>query len=73
MAKRRLLRERLSMVFAGLLVTAMVVTFYRILVSCHGPPLELRIVAVTVRHMWATVCSASRLEWRARSPLLTDG
>jgi hypothetical protein len=33
MAKRRLLRERISMVFAGLLVTAMVVTFYRILVS----------------------------------------
>jgi hypothetical protein len=33
MAKRRLFRERLSMVFAGLLVTAMVVTFYRILVS----------------------------------------
>jgi len=33
MAKRRLLRERLSMVFAGLFVTAMVVTFYRILVS----------------------------------------
>jgi hypothetical protein len=33
MAKRRLLRERISMIFAGLLVTAMVVTFYRILVS----------------------------------------
>jgi hypothetical protein len=33
MAKRRLLRERLSMVFAGLLVTGMVMTFYRILVS----------------------------------------
>jgi hypothetical protein len=33
MAKRRLLRERVSMVFAGLFVTALVVTFYRILVS----------------------------------------
>ena len=33
MAKRRLLRERLSMVLAGLFVTAMVVTFYRILAS----------------------------------------
>lgn len=33
MAKRRLLRERLSMVFAFAAVTAMVVTFYRILVS----------------------------------------
>jgi hypothetical protein len=33
MAKRRLLRERVSMVFAGVFVTALVVTFYRILVS----------------------------------------
>jgi hypothetical protein len=33
MAKRRLLRERISMVLACCLVTAMVVTFYRILVS----------------------------------------
>jgi hypothetical protein len=33
MAKRRLLRERISMVLAGLFVTAMVATFYRILVS----------------------------------------
>jgi hypothetical protein len=32
-AKRRLLIERISMVFAGVLVTAMVVTFYRILSS----------------------------------------
>ena len=33
MAKRRLLRERLSMVFAGVFVTVMVMAFYRILVS----------------------------------------
>jgi hypothetical protein len=33
LAKRRLLRERISMIFAGAIVTAMVVTFYRILVS----------------------------------------
>ena len=33
MAKRRLFRERVSMVFAFAAVTAMVVTFYRILVS----------------------------------------
>ena len=33
MAKRRLLRERLSMLFASLLVAAMVATFYRILVT----------------------------------------
>lgn len=32
-AKRRLLRERLSMAFAGAVVTAMVATFYRILMS----------------------------------------
>jgi hypothetical protein len=32
-ARRRLRRERLSMVFAGAFVTAMVVTFYRILTS----------------------------------------
>jgi hypothetical protein len=34
MAKRRLLRERLSLVFAGVFVTVMVMAFYRILVSC---------------------------------------
>jgi len=32
-AKRRLFRERVSMIFACVAVTAMVVTFYRILVS----------------------------------------
>jgi hypothetical protein len=33
LAKRRLLRERVSIIFAGAVVTAMVLTFYRILVS----------------------------------------
>jgi small neutral amino acid transporter SnatA (MarC family) len=33
MAKRRQLRERISMILAGAIVVAMVVTFYRILVS----------------------------------------
>ena len=33
MARRRLIRERVSMICAGVLVTAMVVTFYRILAS----------------------------------------
>jgi hypothetical protein len=32
-ARRRQFRERVSVIFAGVLVTAMVVTFYRILVS----------------------------------------
>jgi hypothetical protein len=32
-AKRRQLRERISIIFAGIVVTAMVVTFYSILVS----------------------------------------
>ena len=32
-AKRRQIRERISIIFAGLVVTAMVVTFYKILVS----------------------------------------
>ena len=31
LAKRRVFRERVSILFAGVLVTAMVVTFYRIL------------------------------------------
>jgi hypothetical protein len=33
LAKRRQLRERVSMIFAGVIVTAMVVTFYRILIG----------------------------------------
>jgi hypothetical protein len=33
MARRRQFRERVSMIFAGAILTAMVVTFYRILVS----------------------------------------
>jgi hypothetical protein len=32
LAKRRQFRERVSMIFAGVFVTAMVATFYRILV-----------------------------------------
>jgi hypothetical protein len=32
-ARRRLIRERISMICAGAIVTAMVVTFYRILTS----------------------------------------
>jgi len=33
MARRRLIRERVSMICAGAIVTAMMVTFYRILAS----------------------------------------
>jgi len=33
MARRRQFRERVSMIFAGVFFTAMVVTFYRILVG----------------------------------------
>ena len=33
MSKRRKIRERISMVFAGVIFTAMFATFYRILVS----------------------------------------
>jgi hypothetical protein len=33
MARRRLFRERASVIFAGVVVIAMVVTFYRILAS----------------------------------------
>jgi hypothetical protein len=32
-ARRRQLRERISIIFAGIVVTVMVVTFYSILVS----------------------------------------
>jgi hypothetical protein len=33
MARRRVIREWVSMIFTGVVVTAMVVTFYRILTS----------------------------------------